>query len=488
MLDPLATPSSSCIASLEARSSQQKSSAYLHISFFRSIEMDIPLSYAATSADSSTQEVSAAERALRQAALSQHASRDPTASIPRRSSSSVLDAAAIAFAGLGTAAGAASSGSAVAGPSQEHRPAPQDLQGLAPPPPPSRSCLEHPSVRIQYDLAKATFQAEGIPAAGGACSWAAFSSIFKEIPFPTDDAGASALAERIGRESAACAGSFRRLQRAHTARSDQQSRPRGRGAAREVDLPSYAGGSADEDEPRRAASPAPSTLSVHTVGSSGVKRRRTADAVEDAAATAAVNAQGQFVIDETWPREVKCFLPELGAAVLSGKSLAYAGVRKALCDAFLCDGGDPLSMDAASFSLLTPAFDTMDLAVLEATPKPALEHIRLLQSSIATLHGLTVAARASMKRCFDVYKLACMTKGANWLTVQQLQFRERVDRSQAVFDSVTASSSSFSFIEVLNKAGILRRGLGAVRPSLTHSLTISLSLSLSLSLSHMGNG
>ena len=31
-----------------------------------------------------------------------------------------------------------------------------------------------------------------------------------------------------------------------------------------------------------------------------------------------------------------------------------------------------------------------------------------------------------------------MTKGANWLTVQQLQFRERVDRSHAVFDSVAA--------------------------------------------------
>jgi len=171
-------------------------------------------------------------------------------------------------------------------------------------------------------------------------------------------------------------------------------------------------------------------------------------------------------------------LPELGAAVLSGKSLADLGVRKALRDAFICDGGDPLSMDSASFSLLTPAFDTMDLAVIEATPKTALEHIRLLQSSIATLHALTVAARASMERCFDLYKLACMTKGANWLTVQQLQFRERVDRSQAVFDSVNAPLVSWEDktraaliacdqTHTMSREGIL---LGPVCPSVVAAL------------------
>ena len=65
--------------------------------------------------------------------------------------------------------------------------------------------------------------------------------------------------------------------------------------------------------------------------------------------------------------------------------------------------------------------------VIDQTPAPALpvEHIRQLQASIAVLHGGTVAARASLKRCFDLYRLTCMTKGANWLTVQQLLFRKK---------------------------------------------------------------
>ena len=45
---------------------------------------------------------------------------------------------------------------------------------------------------------------------------------------------------------------------------------------------------------------------------------------------------------------------------------------------------------------------------------------------------------------------------------------------------VISSSSSFSFIEVLNKAGILRLGLGALRPSLSLSISLSFSFSLSL--------
>ena len=142
------------------------------------------------------------------------------------------------------------------------------------------------------------------------------------------------------------------------------------------------------------------------------------------------------MIEESWPREVKCFSPELSAAVLAGWALSESAGRT-LGAAFICDGDDPLSMDAESFSSLPPAFDTRDLSVMKQTPTHALEHIRQLQASIAALHGVTVAARASLKRCFDLYRLACMTKGANWLTVQHLHFREKSDRCHSVFYSIS---------------------------------------------------
>ena len=97
-------------------------------------------------------------------------------------------------------------------------------------------------------------------------------------------------------------------------------------------------------------------------------------------------------------------------------------------------------MDPESFSFLPPAINKRDMGVLEHTPAPVLGHIRQLQSSIAALHGVTVAARSSLKRCFVLYRLACMTKGANWLTVQQLQFQpfwEKSDRCHSVFDPIS---------------------------------------------------
>ena len=217
-------------------------------------------------------------------------------------------------------------------------------------PPPSRSGVDHPAVRLQYDLAKLIFSKACVPQQNDTFSWASFIRPFKETPYPADDNAASLLAERLSREAGAFVSSFKCN-----------------------------------------------------------KRRRAEKAAEEAAATAAVHAQGQLMIEDSWPREVKCYLPELGAVVLAGRALSES-VGRTLGTAFICDCDDPLSMDAESFSFLPPAFDTQDLSVMEQTPAPALEHIRQLQASIATLHGVTVAARASLKRCFDLYRLACMTK------------------------------------------------------------------------------
>ena len=302
------------------------------------------------------------------------------------------------------------------------------------PPPPSRSAVEHPSVKVQFALAKATLEATGIPASGGPCNWTSFSNMFKEIPYPADNDAATLIADRISRELAATVSSFRLLKGAterkrRTEPRSAQGRVSGRDAA-------YAPAPDDAaEEEGRSSSPTPSAASSRAGDASTAKRLRTAEAVEEAAALAAVKSQGHFFNpDETWPRDVRCFLPELGAAVLASKHLA-SSVAQALQAAFVCSDEDPLCLDADSFSQLTPVIDTRDIDVFDGNSASALEHIRLLQKSIAALNGSLVASRASMTRCFDLYKLACMTKGANWLTVQQLQFRERADRSQAVFDS-----------------------------------------------------
>ncbi len=294
-----------------------------------------------------------------------------------------------------------------------HPPAPPSEQQPPPmaPPSPSRSGVDHPAVRLQYDLAKLIFSRAGVPQQNDAFSWASFIRPFKETPYPADDNVASLLAERLSREAGAFVSSFKLL------RSFSSGKASGKGRARTDSVATFgtaaaAQGSDEMGDGGRAASPTPSNASVRTTASSGNKRRRAEQAVEEAAATAAVHAQGQFMIEESWSREVKCFLPELGAAVLAGRALLESA-GQTLGAAFICDGDDPLSMDAESFSSLPPAFDTRDLSVMEQTPTPALEHIRQLQASIAALHGVTVAARASLKRCFDLYRLACMTKGAN---------------------------------------------------------------------------
>ena len=280
-----------------------------------------------------------------------------------------------------------------------HPPAPPSEQQPPPmaPPSPSRSGVDHPAVRLQYDLAKLIFSRASVPQQNDAFSWASFIRPFKETPYPADDNVASLLAERLSREAGAFVSSFKLL------RSFSSGKASGKGQARTDSVATLGAASAtlgsDEmGEGRCAASPTPSNASVRTTASSCNKRRRAEQAVEEAAATAAVHAQGQFMIEESWPREVKCFLPELGAAVLAGRVLSESA-GQTLGAAFICDGDDPLSMDAESFSSLPPAFDTRDLSVMEQTPTPALEHIRQLQASIAALHKVTVAARASLKRC-----------------------------------------------------------------------------------------
>ena len=159
-------------------------------------------------------------------------------------------------------------------------PAPQREQQPLPMAPPSlsRSGVDHPALRLQYDLAKLICSRAGVPQQNDTFSWASFIRQFKETPYPADDNAASLLAERLSREAGAFVSSFKCN-----------------------------------------------------------KRRRAEKAAEEAAATAAVHAQGQLMIEDSWPREVKCFLSELRAAALAGRALSECA-GWTLGATFICDG------------------------------------------------------------------------------------------------------------------------------------------------------
>ena len=127
-------------------------------------------------------------------------------------------------------------------------------------------------------------------------------------------------------------------------------------------------------------------------------------------------------------------MPELGTAVLFSLRLTD-GVGAVLRSTFICDGENPLALDAESFGHFPPMIDCTNFPELADNPSRVLERLKGILAAITDLQPLAVAAGASMNRCFDIYKLASMTKGANWLTVQQLQFRDKSDRATAVFDS-----------------------------------------------------
>ena len=81
------------------------------------------------------------------------------------------------------------------------------------PPSPSRSGVDHPAVRLQYDLAKLIFSKAGVPQQKDTFSWASFILPFKETPYPADDnaRAASLLSVHLSREAGAFVSSFKLL-------------------------------------------------------------------------------------------------------------------------------------------------------------------------------------------------------------------------------------------------------------------------------------
>ena len=150
--------------------------------------------------------------------------------------------------------------------------APQGKQRspLMAPPQPSRSGVDHPAMLLQYDLAKLIFSKASVPQQNDTFSWACFIRPFKETQYPADDNTASLLVKHLSREAGAFVSS-------------------GKGRARADSVATFgaataAQGSDEMGEGGRAASPTPSNASVRTTASSGNKRRRAEQAVEEAAA------------------------------------------------------------------------------------------------------------------------------------------------------------------------------------------------------------
>jgi hypothetical protein len=294
--------------------------------------------------------------------------------------------------------------------------------------------IDHPTIKPIYTMAKAAFQAAGVPASGN-LSWSEFHQPFAAAPYPASQEEASALAARLSSDMATFLTSFQTMNKfASKSREPQNKKQRLAIAPAEAPSPSASPDGGGVVVRSRAESPAPSLASICTAVSTGLKRKQLEANLEDAAARAASSAKGEFLIEDSWPREVKCFFPELGAAVLATNRLCM-GVGAALSTAFACHGEDPLRMDGESFDMLVPVVDTSNFVSAAESPSRLLDHLREVYVKLARLQEAAVAARAQLKRCFDLYKLATQTRGANWLTVQQLQYREYSDRSNSTFDS-----------------------------------------------------
>lgn len=157
----------------------------------------------------------------------------------------------------------------------------------------------------------------------------------------------------------------------------------------------------------------------------GTKRTRLGDD------QAAANLRGFSIPpeDPSWPLDVQCFLPEFGRAKrafgflvlelheLSAELFDYEGLLTELA---------PECFDAAPFRLSSETLESAPDSEIRAVFSKVLGHMSGLHRQLCETH-------AAMERAWSIYSLATLTRGASWLTVKQLQHREREDERQRAY-------------------------------------------------------
>ena len=277
------------------------------------------------------------------------------------------------------------------------------------------SCLSEPAIQSEFQSMKIVLQAAGVSEEDGPISCAAFKQEFEQLTIetPITDIDMVPKIQRRIRARAIAVIEAHNLLMSVRAKATKSADAAG--------ASSYSAG--------------------HTVSEvTSTSKRRSADGEDEdetAAAAAAAASQGIFKVEDSWPRDVKCMMPEFGAAILAVRELTRC-VDEALGE--LYDISDPAS------KISRAGFADAPLRVDPHSAPEALvrDKLQALVSLSASLHHNTLAARAQMKRLFDIYKLATQTQRASWLTVEQLQFREQADARARVFDDDYVPLTSWS--------------------------------------------
>ncbi len=189
----------------------------------------------------------------------------------------------------------------------------------------------------------------------------------------------------------------------------------------------------------RASSPTPSSTpssasAFASSAASTAKRARIDDDSSDGEEPSAESIFGSqsspFDAAQGRPPCERVMNPELHQLVHLSKRLNKRGNRFLGC---LFTGENLMEMNTATFTAAPLCFARGSLD--EATEEELRSMVQSLIYKSTKFHASVTAMREQALRCLQLWRLGCCTGGANWLTAQQLTYREKQDKQLSlVFD------------------------------------------------------
>jgi len=203
--------------------------------------------------------------------------------------------------------------------------------------------------------------------------------------------------------------------------------PSGNPISREVTVRQHGLGRASSPAPSLTPSSASAFAASASSAASTAKRARTtvdiSDGEEPSAEAIFGSQSSPFDAAQGRPPCERVMNPELHTLVqLSRRHTRHC--NKLLGCLFAAE--DIVEMNASTFAATPLCFQSGSLD--EATPEELRATIQSLVDESVRFHASVTALRDQALRCLQLWRLGCCTGGANWLTAQQLTYREKSDK------------------------------------------------------------